>query len=71
VSGAHEPGSSHYELLRAFADRATLARVTTALEARQYRTHEFGDSVWIERRKDDLPHTKVSAPCYCGQYAMC
>jgi S-adenosylmethionine:tRNA ribosyltransferase-isomerase len=71
VSGAHEPGSSHYELLRAFADRATLARVTTALEARHYRTHEFGDSVWIERRKDDLPHTKVSAPCYCGQYVMC
>jgi S-adenosylmethionine:tRNA ribosyltransferase-isomerase len=53
VSGVHEPGSSHYELLRAFADRATLARATAALEAHLYRTHEFGDSVWIERRKED------------------
>ena len=71
VSGTHEPGSSHYELLRAFADDATLDRVTTALEGHHYRTHEFGDSVWIERRKDDTQHTKVSTPCYCGQYATC
>src|SRR5712691_9477861 len=28
LSGTHEPGSSHYELLRAFADPATLERVT-------------------------------------------
>ncbi|SIT43813.1 S-adenosylmethionine tRNA ribosyltransferase [Paraburkholderia ribeironis] len=71
VSGAHEPGSSHYELLRAFADRATLARATAALEAHRYRTHEFGDSVWIERRKDDRQDAQVSAPCCCGQYATC
>ena len=42
-------GTSHYELLRAFVDEATLARVDAALEARGYRTHEFGDSVWVER----------------------
>jgi S-adenosylmethionine:tRNA ribosyltransferase-isomerase len=49
LSGTHEPGSSHYELLRAFADDETLARVDDELEGRGYRTHEFGDSVLIER----------------------
>jgi len=50
VSGAHEPGSSHHELLRAFVDDRTLRRVTDALVAHGYRTHEFGDSVLIARR---------------------
>ncbi len=49
VSGTHEPGSSHHELLRAFVDDATLARIDAALESAAYRTHEFGDSVLIER----------------------
>ena len=50
VSGTHEPGTSHYELLRAFADDITLRRATAELDARGYHTHEFGDSVFIERR---------------------
>jgi S-adenosylmethionine:tRNA ribosyltransferase-isomerase len=49
VSGTHEPDSSHYQLLRAFADDDTLTEATAALEAFGYRTHEFGDSVLIER----------------------
>jgi S-adenosylmethionine:tRNA ribosyltransferase-isomerase len=49
LSGTHEVGTSHYDLLRAFADDATLARANKELEARAYRTHEFGDSVLIER----------------------
>jgi S-adenosylmethionine:tRNA ribosyltransferase-isomerase len=49
LSGTHAPGSSHYELLRAFLDDATLRRVTAELDAGGYRTHEFGDSVLIER----------------------
>ncbi len=49
VSGVHEPGESHYELLRAFAADATLGRMSRALAERHYRTHEFGDSVWLER----------------------
>ncbi len=49
LSGTHEPGTSHYELLRAFLDDATLRRTVTELDARGYRTHEFGDSVMIER----------------------
>ncbi len=51
LSGTHEPESSHYELLRAFATDETLARMTAALEARGFRTHEFGDSVLIERNR--------------------
>jgi S-adenosylmethionine:tRNA ribosyltransferase-isomerase len=49
LSGTHEPGSSHYEMLRAFLDDHSLAGATAALDARGYRTHEFGDSVLIER----------------------
>lgn len=48
VSGTHEPGSSHHELLRAFLSDETLQRVDVALESGGYRTHEFGDSVFVE-----------------------
>ena len=51
LSGTHEPDTSHYQLPRAFASDATLRRADVELEARGYRTHEFGDSVFIERRK--------------------
>jgi S-adenosylmethionine:tRNA ribosyltransferase-isomerase len=49
LSGTHEAGTSHYELLRAFLDDATLTRATLELDSRGYLTHEFGDSVLIER----------------------
>jgi S-adenosylmethionine:tRNA ribosyltransferase-isomerase len=52
LSGTHEPGTSHHELLRAFADDATLGRVDEALTRHDYRTHEFGDSVLIERKAE-------------------
>ena len=48
VSGTHEPGTSHYELLRAFAGDGVLRAASAELEAGGYLTHEFGDSVWIE-----------------------
>jgi S-adenosylmethionine:tRNA ribosyltransferase-isomerase len=50
LSGTHEPDSSHYQLLRAFLDDPTLAETSAALEAAGYRTHEFGDSVLIEKQ---------------------
>jgi S-adenosylmethionine:tRNA ribosyltransferase-isomerase len=50
LSGTHEPDSSHYQLLRAFLDERTLAETSAALEAAGYRTHEFGDSVLIEKQ---------------------
>jgi S-adenosylmethionine:tRNA ribosyltransferase-isomerase len=68
-SGVHEPGSSHYELLRAFADDSTLARIDDELRRNGYRTHEFGDSVFIERRgRDDLAERRqgVTSASTCG-----
>ena len=50
VSGVHEPGESHYELLRAFADNTVLERTLVALEQRGYRSHEFGDSVLVNQQ---------------------
>ena len=47
LTGTHEPGSSHHELLRAFAGDAVLDAAATALESRGYRTHEFGDSMLV------------------------
>jgi S-adenosylmethionine:tRNA ribosyltransferase-isomerase len=49
LTGTHEPGSSHYALLRAFVDESTLKRMDRELDARRYRTHEFGDSMLVER----------------------
>ena len=47
VTGTHEPGSSHYELLRAFAGGDVLQRASDALERQHFRTHEFGDSMLL------------------------
>jgi S-adenosylmethionine:tRNA ribosyltransferase-isomerase len=51
LTGAHGPGSSHHELLRAFVDDDTLGRMDQELERHAYRTHEFGDSIFVERRR--------------------
>jgi S-adenosylmethionine:tRNA ribosyltransferase-isomerase len=59
VSGTHEPGSSHYELLRAFTGDDTLRRASEELEAAGYRTHEFGDSIWIERMSESARYSKM------------
>jgi S-adenosylmethionine:tRNA ribosyltransferase-isomerase len=47
LTGTHEPGTSHYELLRAFASDERLDAVSSALDAHGYRTHEFGDSMLV------------------------
>ena len=49
LSGVHEPGSSHHELLRAFVDDEALQRMDKELNTHNYHTHEFGDSVFAER----------------------
>ena len=51
LSGTHEPGSSHYDLLGAFVNDSSLRFMTEELESREYRTHEFGDSVLIQQSK--------------------
>ena len=48
LSGTHERGTSHYEMLRAFVDDETLRGIDRALNAQGYRTHEYGDSVFVE-----------------------
>jgi S-adenosylmethionine:tRNA ribosyltransferase-isomerase len=50
LSGTHEPGTSHYDLLRAFTDDTTLRRADRELNEHDYRLHEFGDSIFIERK---------------------
>ena len=57
LSGTHERGTSHYELLRAFVDDETLGRIDQELNARDYRTHEFGDSVFLERSANRTCHS--------------
>jgi S-adenosylmethionine:tRNA ribosyltransferase-isomerase len=66
LSGTHEQGTSHYELLRSFADDATLARADEELNAKEYRTHEFGDSVFIERK-----HREAGAPLRTPASSAC
>jgi S-adenosylmethionine:tRNA ribosyltransferase-isomerase len=54
VSGTHERGTSHHALLSAFTDEDTLRHADDALDASAYRTHEFGDSCLVERRRGAL-----------------
>ena len=48
LTGVHQAGESHFELLRAFADDAALSELSALAMMRGYRTHEFGDSMLIE-----------------------
>ena len=48
LSGTHERDTSHYQLLRAFVADATLNRMYEELDRHGYRTHEFGDSIFVE-----------------------
>jgi S-adenosylmethionine:tRNA ribosyltransferase-isomerase len=47
LSGTHEPGTSHFELLRAFASDDALEEAAARLDEEGFRTHEFGDSVLL------------------------
>jgi S-adenosylmethionine:tRNA ribosyltransferase-isomerase len=49
ISGTHERGTSLYELLGAFASPRTLDQMEKQLDSHSYRTHEFGDSILIEK----------------------
>jgi len=72
VTGQHERGTSHYELLRAFHDDPVLCRAIEEAEIHAYRTHEFGDSLFIVRGQriawqsftttSDIPRGRLSEP---------
>jgi S-adenosylmethionine:tRNA ribosyltransferase-isomerase len=49
VTGLHEHGSSHYELLRAFQTDRALEEMVHEAERGSYLAHEFGDTVFISR----------------------
>jgi S-adenosylmethionine:tRNA ribosyltransferase-isomerase len=49
LTGVHQPGESHFELLRAFAEDAVLDRISKNLSAHGYHGHEFGDSLLLHR----------------------
>jgi S-adenosylmethionine:tRNA ribosyltransferase-isomerase len=49
LTGVHEPPESHYELLRAFSNDDRLISIVGVLHAHDYRSHEFGDAVLLER----------------------
>ena len=70
LSGTHERGSNHFELLRAFADDETLGRVERELEACDYRTHEFGDSMFVERSANQSQRCRTPRAtrdrCFCS-----
>jgi len=51
LTGLHQPGDSHFELLRAFADETVLLKLSAVCIWNGYRIHEFGDSMLIERRR--------------------
>jgi S-adenosylmethionine:tRNA ribosyltransferase-isomerase len=55
LTGMHEPGSSHFELLTAFAPAEVLARAHVAAAEAGYRAHEFGDSMLVRA---------AARPCY-------
>ena len=49
VSGIHEPGTSHYELLRAFHREDVISSISEEAASNDYVAHEFGDAVLITR----------------------
>ena len=52
LTGVHRPGESHFDLLKAFANDERLALIGAAAEERGYRSHEFGDSLLVERGEE-------------------
>jgi len=49
ITGVHEPGSSHFDLLGAFARRAVLTAASVDMDRQGFLCHEFGESLFVER----------------------
>lgn len=62
LSGVHEPGESHFELLRAFTSDGTLHHMHNAATKGHYRTHEFGDFTLIEHQGRPLSNRQTHPP---------
>jgi S-adenosylmethionine:tRNA ribosyltransferase-isomerase len=57
LTGVHQRGESHFELLRAFADDAVLDQISKSLIEYGYRAHEFGDSMLLQRQPRATQHS--------------
>jgi S-adenosylmethionine:tRNA ribosyltransferase-isomerase len=66
LTGLHEPGSSHYSLLTAFAPEEVLLAATRHAETAGYLGHEFGDAMLIvgEARtaRGIISHSELAVP---------
>jgi S-adenosylmethionine:tRNA ribosyltransferase-isomerase len=62
LTGVHEPSTSHYQVLRAFASDRTLAAAGRVLDEERYRSHEFGDSMLLLRGVTGGRATSSSVP---------
>lgn len=51
LTGVHQRGDSHFELLRAFATDVLLEKVLEAFRTHDFRPHDFGDSMLIHRQR--------------------
>ena len=69
VSGTHERGTSHYDVLRAFQDDAVLVRMEREADALGYRTHEFGDSVFLSDGRPTVADAELASASegWCGR----
>jgi S-adenosylmethionine:tRNA ribosyltransferase-isomerase len=64
----HEPGSSHFALLTAFAAAPVLEAAHRVAEDAGYRAHEFGDSMLVRAARPAAydsagPHTRMRPSC--------
>jgi S-adenosylmethionine:tRNA ribosyltransferase-isomerase len=66
LTGLHEPGSSHFSLLTAFAPEEVLLAATRHAETAGYLGHEFGDAMLIvgEARtaRGIISHSELAVP---------
>ena len=64
LTGIHDPGTSHYELMRAFVPLPLLEASLAHAEEREYRGHEFGDLCLVlpPRMEPALTDASRSAP---------
>jgi len=58
LTGLHEPGSSHFALLEAYAPRALLESAFFHAQRGGYLQHEFGDSCLILKGSLDATAAK-------------
>jgi hypothetical protein len=63
LTGVHQPGESHFELLRAFADDAVLDQISTEIRSHSYRNHEFGGSILVECRPSLFSERNSNTQC--------